>query len=255
MNTMLAAELARASTCKKPIAPRPQAARLTRRRPFNTLLITVAAALFATLFTMPPTGLVQADALSDIDRELLKELRHADEIELAPAKNVADKDGPQQDNPLIDLARQMRSVEHRIAKADSGKATQDGQKRIMDQLDTMIEQVRKSCCGGGKPGQKQCQGGTGERKKVAPSKKPRQGKKPGKGSSPGESTTGAKVEQPGPAGSRTDMEQMQTLMKRLWGELPQRDREQMLQYPVEQFLPEYEQMIEEYYKHLSREKE
>ena len=86
------------------------------------------------------------------------------------------------------------------------------------------------------------------------SPKPRQGKKPGKGSSPGESAANANVEQPQPAGRQADMEQIQTLMKRLWGELPQRDREQMLQYPVEQFLPEYEEMIEEYYKQLSREK-
>ena len=218
------------------------------RRLFNALLITVAAAFFATLFTMLATGLAQAGAQLDIDSELFKELRRADEAELAVMENDADKDGPQQGNPLIDLARQMRSVEHRIAKADSGKATQDGQKRIMDQLDLMIEQVKKSCCGGGKPGQKQAPGGTDERKKIA------QSKKPGKGSKPGESTASGKVEQPGHAGRQTDMEQMQILMKRLWGELPQRDREQMLQYPVEQFLPEYEQMIEEYYKRLSREK-
>ena len=43
-------------------------------------------------------------------------------------------------------------------------------------------------------------------------------------------------------------------MKQLWGELPQRDREQMLQLPVEEFLPEYELLIEDYFRRLSEEK-
>ena len=191
----------------------------------------------------------------EIVRDLLKELRRVDQAQRAAAKKTTAENGPKQGNPLVDLARRMRAVEIRIAKADSGKATQDGQKQIMDQLDLMIEQMKKSCCGGGKPGEKQCQGGTCERKKVAQSKKPCKSNKPGKGSNPKESTASAKVRQPEPGGRRTDMEQIQTIMKRLWGELPKRDREQFLQYPVEQFLPEYEQMIEEYYKRLSREDE
>lgn len=203
-----------------------------------------------------------------IVRDLLQELRRADEAQRAAAQKQPDnaddtKPVPPaesktaaaaQDNPLIKIARQMRDVERRIEKTDSGPATQKTQQQIIDQLERLIEQAQKSCCGDGKPGQKQSQGGTCERKTIAQSKKPSNSKSTGKGSSPGQSSGSAAVKEPAPPRT-TDMQQMQALIKRLWGELPQRDREQMLQYPVEQFLPEYEQMIEEYYKRLSEPKE
>lgn len=193
-----------------------------------------------------------------IVRDLLQELRRIDAAERAAAKKpmpdestaagVSTATAAAEGNPLVDIARKMRDVEQRIGKHDSGPDTQKNQQQIIAQLDRLIEQAKKSCCGGGKPGEKQCEGGTSKRKKVV------QSKKPGKGSSPSESSSSAAVKEPAPP-SRTDMEHMQVLLKRLWGELPERDREQMLQYPVEQFLPEYELMIEEYYKRLSEAKE
>ena len=191
-------------------------------------------------------------------RDLLQELRQADTAQRDSAKKQTDetidtRPATAQGNPLVDIARQMRAVEQRIEKTDSGSTTQKTQQEIVEQLERLIEQAKKSCCGGGKPGQKQCQGGTCERKKVAQSKKPSKSKSTSKGTSPNQSTGNAAVEKPASPNS-TDMQEMQALLKRLWGELPERDREQMLQYPVEQFLPEYEQMIEEYYKRLSEEK-
>jgi hypothetical protein len=46
---------------------------------------------------------------------------------------------------------------------------------------------------------------------------------------------------------------MKNLIKDLWGELPPNVREQMMQNPTEQFVPQYESMIEEYYRRLSEE--
>ena len=43
------------------------------------------------------------------------------------------------------------------------------------------------------------------------------------------------------------------LAKQLWGHLPQRTREQVLQTFSEDFLPKYEREIEEYYRRLSEE--
>ncbi len=191
-----------------------------------------------------------------IVRDLLRELRRADADDknntIPPDESTTSAAAPA--NPLINIARQMRAVQHRIVENDSGPATQQTQQQIIEQLDRLIEQAKEGCCGGGKPGQARCQGGSSERKKIAQSKKPSQGEKPGKGTSPGQSGGSAAVKEPAPPG-RTDMQQMRALLKRLWGELPPRDREQMLQYPVEQFLPEYERMIEEYYKRLSEAKD
>jgi len=47
------------------------------------------------------------------------------------------------------------------------------------------------------------------------------------------------------------MAAMHELMKDVWGQLPQHDREQMSQSAPEQFLPKYELLIEKYYKRLA----
>ena len=48
-----------------------------------------------------------------------------------------------------------------------------------------------------------------------------------------------------------DMDRMRELIKGLWGELPAHQREQMLQLPIEEFLPKYELLIEKYFRRLS----
>jgi hypothetical protein len=58
----------------------------------------------------------------------------------------------------------------------------------------------------------------------------------------------------GPTSQRPDMARMRTLLQDLWGELPGRQRERMLQLPVEEFLPQYELLIEQYFKRLAEER-
>ncbi len=63
---------------------------------------------------------------------------------------------------------------------------------------------------------------------------------------------------PRPAGDgkvhKPDMDEMRAVMKRLWGELPEHARQQMLQSPVEEFPPKYELLIEQYFRKLAEEK-
>jgi hypothetical protein len=47
------------------------------------------------------------------------------------------------------------------------------------------------------------------------------------------------------------MAQMNDLLKDVWGQLPERMRQQMMQSSVEEFLPKYELLIEDYFKALS----
>ena len=53
---------------------------------------------------------------------------------------------------------------------------------------------------------------------------------------------------------KPDIEETRAAMSRLWGELPARARQQMLQSPVEEFSPKYEVLIEEYFRRLAEEK-
>ena len=52
---------------------------------------------------------------------------------------------------------------------------------------------------------------------------------------------------------KPDMADMRDVLKGVWGLLPERQREQMLQSYEEQFLPKYEQMIADYFRSLAEE--
>ena len=53
---------------------------------------------------------------------------------------------------------------------------------------------------------------------------------------------------------KPDMDEMRSLINNLWGELPPHVRDQMLQTPVEEFIPKYQDLIEDYFRDLSNEK-
>jgi len=173
----------------------------------------------------------------EIDRELLGEMGSA----------------ATSGHPLVDVARQMRSVEQRIGKIDTGSRTQDLQQQIVSQLEKLLKQARKQCSGGGKPSDRQPQQ-VAERK---PDDEPKQGKKPGEGTEkPSTKPPKDPRTKPGTAAARRpDMEAMRALIKEVWGELPPGEREQMLELPIEEFLPKYELLIEAYFKRLAEQQE
>ncbi|MCA9269945.1 MAG: hypothetical protein KDA41_15800, partial [Planctomycetales bacterium] len=51
--------------------------------------------------------------------------------------------------------------------------------------------------------------------------------------------------------SAADAEAMEALVKRVWGHLPDRARQELQNASVEEFLPKYQQVIEEYFRRLA----
>lgn len=158
--------------------------------------------------------------------------------------------------PLLSVAQQMRDVENMLGRAQCGAATQHAQRQILDSLDRLLEQVGSRCC--------PTRSDAGKTPNAGQNQKPSSGAKPGDGQKSGASQ-GAATDQTGKAGAgtgqqpsgdqrRVDAAQTRDLMKRLWGELPPRQRDQVLQLPAEEFLPQYEIMIEQYFRRLSEEK-
>jgi hypothetical protein len=84
--------------------------------------------------TKPAAKAESERPLAPGDDELLKSL----EKKSAPAE--ADED------PLLRVGQRMRNVQGRLTKADPGDETQDLQKGIVQDLDQLIEQIKK---GGG----------------------------------------------------------------------------------------------------------
>ncbi len=180
--------------------------------------------------------------LSELDARLLQELGRAAESEA--------------DSPLLAIARTMQQVEQRIAKRNSGQETQELQSRILVNLEELLKQAR-SRCQGGKPSENQKQK-VAERQTV---QQPKAQKKPKRKASGGGRDPTPAIASPnkfGPGGTPSQQpsrEEWGDLVKALWGELPEREREQMAQFFNEAFHPKYELLIEQYFRRLAEEQE
>jgi hypothetical protein len=172
---------------------------------------------------------------ADLNEQLQRELGAAAEKE--------------DDNPLLNIARTMFQVRQRMTQTDAGPATLNLQKQIVADLDLLINQARKSAG--------QCSSSSSNSQQPSAQKPNASPPKPGANASkkPGNKPATASSPRPPDSQSRKpDMEEMRAMMNNLWGELPPHVREQMLQSPVEEFIPKYEQLIEDYFRELSNEK-
>ena len=155
------------------------------------------------------------------------------------------------DKPLLEIGRQMRQSEQRISHNDAGPETQGLQRQIVANLDRLIQQARQNAKSRS-PGENQGQ---------SVAQRTPEGTPPIQEGPAGEQRPGSK---PAVAGSKRpsgegkdrkpDMDAMRAAVKRHWGELPEHARQQMRQWPVEEFPPKYEVLIEEYFRRLSEEK-
>lgn len=219
----------------------------------------------------------QGLAQQSLDEQLLEELGGdlLDELERPeePGPNPRDAEPPQaepegeprepdaipdglgeaavsdRDQPLLAVGEAMREVQAQLAQGRLGGGTQKRQREIVDRLAEMIQQVQQNRQSAAASNQQQ----VASRQQVTqPQQKPQSGdpSQPRAKSRPSQ-TSNAKPGQT--AGKAVDMDQMRAVLRELWGRLPERARQQMLELPVEQFLPEYEEMIEEYFRRLAEE--
>jgi TolA-binding protein len=167
-----------------------------------------------------------------------------EELKLRLNRELGDAAVSEDENPMLDLAQQMQQVQGLVGKAETGEKTQQLQAGIVARLDELLKAARQK---------QQCKGGQSSSKEAAPRQSSAQPppKTPGQGKPKSPKTAKA---QPGkPGGYRPNMAEMNEVLKRVWGELPEREREQMLELPVEEFLPKYELLIESYFKRLAEE--
>jgi hypothetical protein len=202
--------------------------------------------------------------LKDLNNELLDDagdLRDRPRTKPAEAKKSVDKSPDQplvdgedvgmpsaEDDPLMYISEEMRSVESLIVERAKRPHAEVLQQRIVEDLAKLIEQAES---------QRDAQQAAASKDKKQQTAR-RQGVQQPKGGSAGskESNKPAKdsTDRLGKAeNARPDPELIKGLMKNTWGHLPERAREQMLQNSPERFLPQYELLIERYYKRLAEE--
>jgi len=233
------------------------------------ILLLVVGVLTATcwsasdrLAAQPPRSLddellddLGADPIDDYDRTLLgdgpkqqptdppgetaEQLRERLRRELGAAAISEDE------NRMLEVARQMRQVERLMAGNDSGQDTRRLQRQIVGDLEKMIEEFRRRV--------EQSGSGAGAQQKMAARPAPGQPQQGGTGQNPSDrppSGGGARPDDNGPP-HPADPQMVREVITRLWGELPQHEAEQMMQMLSEEYLPKYRREIEAYFRRLS----
>lgn len=159
--------------------------------------------------------------------------------------------------PLVRVRQGMQNAQTMLAQpgidthAGNVKLANTVQQDVVSELDKLIAQLSKQCqsCNGGqcnKPPQPGDDNRPGQPKPGGkPSSATARGQSPARDSNDRLDRTAA---QPVDKGYVVDA------VKHLWGQLPERSRAQMLQSFSDEFLPKYEQEIEQYYRRLSEDR-
>ncbi len=145
-----------------------------------------------------------------------------------------------EDDWLSKVVRHMQTAQSLLEQTENSVSASSAQTEALTGLDAMIAELaeRQSQCKGG-----QCSGGKCDK---PPGKKP---SKPGKaGKNPAKSASSSTHSG---ADLSTDLAVAGELVKDLWGKLPERQREQILQPLSEEFLPKYASEIEAYFRALA----
>jgi len=188
-----------------------------------------------------PSGATDGEA-DTLDQELLKGLGEGE---------VAGEPGEK--NPLARLSQEMREVEALVAQHRTDDETRGRQSQIVRDIEDLIRRAQKqrqgnnSSSSGGASG-KGAQQTTSRRDMTQPGKQATRTQQSADAPAR-ESAKGARQDR----ARKPEMADMRDILKGVWGQLPERQREQMLQSYEEQFLPKYEQMIADYFRSLAEE--
>lgn len=145
-----------------------------------------------------------------------------------------------EEHPLKKLGREMLEVKQRIEAKDTAAGTQRMQKEIADELAKLIEQAKKQ------PQGNKSQSGNQSKPKSGSTQSGAEGGSPQ--AKPGQEST-QRLEQG--EQTQTQMNEVKEALRRIWGHLPEKEREEMIGALGEQFLPKYERLIEDFYKRLA----
>jgi TolA-binding protein len=181
-----------------------------------------------------PPAKKQAD---ELDGQLKKDLGDGEDIELGKPED-----------PLAKIGERMRKAERLIGQRNTSVKTQAIQREILTDLEALIDRLEK---------QRQMAGGGKQPSKPSTNSSP--AKKPGPSTADSEQDSNKPAEESTERLSKTgdaevDARDLHELVRGVWGNLPPRVRQQMQNAAVEQFLPKYEKLIEEYYKRLAEDK-
>ncbi len=143
-------------------------------------------------------------------------------------------------NPLPEMAKDMRQAKERLDAEDTGRGTQDLQQKLLTQLDELIEQAQQASSSSSGSG-------SGEPKPKPGGGQPQNSNGNGQGGGEKGATSSSNASRPTSQGNFNPVDQK----AKDWGHLPPQEREKILQELRETYPPEYVEDIEKYFKQLS----
>lgn len=168
------------------------------------------------------------------------------------------------ESPLVTLRSTMDKAGRLIATGDNGSQTRPAQEEAIAVLDELIKKMEQECKSCQNPSPSPSEQQTKRSKpgqSQAPSQEPspdqqakKRGKKPGESGSQAKNAAQESSVRLGRAEAQAAEAQRRAhVIKRVWGRLPDRLREQMMQSTTDEFLPEYREEIEKYFEQLAEE--
>jgi hypothetical protein len=144
-------------------------------------------------------------------------------------------------------AQSLLAAKQAAADVQTFEQAGEAQQQVVAQLDKLIAELSKQC--------KNCQcNSLGQSPKPSQRTQKKPGNKPGSTASSGKTAARDSTDRLDSTNAKPiDKGALEATVKDLWGHLPERSREQMMQSFSEEFLPKYELEIEQYYRRLSEE--
>ena len=179
--------------------------------------------------------IVSPDAVKKVDEEdLIRQLTKPGDDKKMDADKVT-----QVFNEMLD---RMGQSEHRLTDKDPGEVTQEMQRRIVADLDVMIEFARQQ--------RQQSKPGPPQPPQPGEARQPSSGNQQGPNNEGG-NTAAANSQLPGGGFANGEKGDMRNTGAANWGDLPPRDRAQVSHGANEEPLPKYKEEIERYYQALA----
>ncbi len=170
-------------------------------------------------------GKTERDKLTGKDKETDEHLE-----ELTGRKRKRNSDNGQRSGEVGEMIKEMRDVEQKLGKPDTGEGTREQQKKIVKRIETMIEQAKKSGSAMGKMSMR------------------RAGNRPGQQPGQQGQTPGAMAQGVGPMKPKNPTGKHSTASgKDIWGHLPPELRQQIENQMQEEPLSAKLELIERYY--------
>lgn len=204
---------------------------IVHRSAFIVLLIAVAAIAQEPAKEQKPEKPVEQKDPSDLGERLVR-------------KALTDSS----EDVMAEILRLMGESSRRLdADFDAGDQTQAVQKRVMERLDEAIKQAAAQLR---QQKQSPSQQKSDKRKQEQAGKEQQKKKEQSQGSDPTADPDASNAENKGEAAETKLPGGDMTESRRAWGQLPQRDRDEVIQGKNEQFLERYRQLIDQYFRAL-----